>query len=427
MNRQSDRLPQGWKWVRLGDVCQIIRGVVFKKAQAKSIPAARHLPVLRAGNIADKLRTDDDLVWIPEELVAPAQKLKLGDIAMCISSGSASVVGKTAMLRSDWNGTIGGFCAIIRAESEQTGQFLGYWFRSHQFLAWRDSQARGSNIQNLRTRELSKYKVPLPPLSEQKRIADLLNQQMAYVEKARKAAEEMLEAAQALPGAFLRQAFPYNLSRDQVGTSNTDNRYFPMVPLGEVAELIRGITFRKSDQLEQATEDSLPIATTKAAQESGIIEDALYHIPRSLLKDERKLLRPGDILISTANSLRLVGRTTHVQDINRPISFGAFMTVIRSNAKILDTYLIHCLRTEFAYDFFSRNATTTTNISNLNFRKLAALRIPLPPLTEQQRIAALLNQQMAYVETVRMSAREQLDAINALPAALLRRAFAGTL
>ena len=215
----------------------------------------------------------------------------------------------------------------------------------------------------------------------------------------------------------------YNLSRDQVGTSNTDNRYFPMVPLGEVAELIRGITFRKSDQLEQATEDSLPIATTKAAQESGIIEDALYHIPRSLLKDERKLLRPGDILISTANSLRLVGRTTHVQDINRPISFGAFMTVIRSNAKILDTYLIHCLRTEFAYDFFSRNATTTTNISNLNFRKLATLRIPLPPLCEQKRIAALLKEQMAYVEKARQAAEEILEAAQALPGAFLRQAF----
>ena len=196
-----------------------------------------------------------------------------------------------------------------------------------------------------------------------------------------------------------------------------------MVPLGEVAELIRGITFRKSDQLERATEDSLPIATTKAAQESGIIEDALYHIPRSLLKDERKLLRPGDILISTANSLRLVGRTTHVQDINRPISFGAFMTVIRSNAKILDTYLIHCLRTEFAYDFFSRNATTTTNISNLNFRKLATLRIPLPPLCEQQRIAGILNQQMAYVEKARKAAEEMLEEAQALPGAFLRQAF----
>ena len=203
----GDALPAGWKWVKVGDVCQIIRGVVFKKTQAKSIPAARHLPVLRAGNITDKLRTDDDLVWIPEELVSPAQKLKLGDIAMCISSGSASVVGKTAMLRSDWNGTIGGFCAIIRAESEQTGQFLGYWFRSHQFLAWRDSQARGSNIQNLRTRELSKYKIPLPPLTEQKRIAALLNQQMAYVETVRMSAREQLDAINALPAALLRRAF----------------------------------------------------------------------------------------------------------------------------------------------------------------------------------------------------------------------------
>ena len=126
---------------------------------------------------------------------------------MCISSGSASVVGKTAMLRSDWNGTIGGFCAIIRAESEQTGQFLGYWFHSHQFLAWRDSQARGSNIQNLRTRELSKYKVPLPPLPEQKRIAALLNEQMAYVETVRMSAREQLDAINALPAALLRRAF----------------------------------------------------------------------------------------------------------------------------------------------------------------------------------------------------------------------------
>ena len=59
--------------------------------------------------------------------------------------------------------------------------------------------------------------------------------------------------------------------------------------------------------------------------------------------------------------------------------------------------------------------------------KLSKFEICLPPLTEQKRIAALLNEQMAYVETVRMSAREQLDAINALPAALLRRAFAGGL
>jgi type I restriction enzyme M protein len=145
----------------------------------------------------------------------------------------------------------------------------------------------------------------------------------------------------------------------------------------------------------------LPVATTKAAQESGIVEDALYHIPRSLMKDDAKLLRPGDILISTANSLNLLGRTTHVRKVERPISFGAFMSVIRPNGNILDGYLIHCLRTAYAADFFLRNANTTTNISNLNLSTLAQFLIPLPPLEVQKEIVAEIEGYQKVIDGAR--------------------------
>ena len=193
----------------------------------------------------------------------------------------------------------------------------------------------------------------------------------------------------------------YNLSGERYRDPTVGSSSFPMVPLGEVADLVRGITFRKSDQLERATEDSLLVATTKAAQASGIVCDALYHIPRSLLKDDRKLLRPGDVLISTANSLRLLGRTTHVKELNGPIAFGAFMSVIRPNTRILDTYLLQCLRTKFAYDFFIRNANTTTNISNLNLRTLAEYRIPLPPLEVQREIVAEIEGYQKVIDGAR--------------------------
>ena len=189
-----------------------------------------------------------------------------------------------------------------------------------------------------------------------------------------------------------------NLSVERYRIANIGSSDFPMVPLGQVVRFIRGITFRKSDQLERATEDSLPVATTKAAQETGIVEDALYHIPRSLLKDEDKLLKSGDILISTANSLHLLGRTTHVRDINHSMSFGAFMSAIRPKESILDTYLVHCLRSEFAADFFLRNANTTTNISNLNLNTLAKFQIPLPPLPVQKEIVAEIEGYQKVIE-----------------------------
>ncbi len=193
----------------------------------------------------------------------------------------------------------------------------------------------------------------------------------------------------------------FNLSGERYYTAISGSSDYPMVPLGEIAELVRGITFRKADQLEGAPEGSLPVATTKASQESGIVEDALYHVPRSLLKDDRKLLQPGDILISTANSLRLLGRTTHVQEVSHPMSFGAFMSVIRPRAGALDTYLVHCLRTEFAYNFFLRNANTTTNISNLNLKILANLPVPLPPLEVQKEIVTEIKGYQKVIDGAR--------------------------
>jgi type I restriction enzyme S subunit len=58
---------------------------------------------------------------------------------------------------------------------------------------------------------------------------------------------------------------------------------------------------------------------------------------------------------------------------------------------------------------------------------LEGLEIPLPPLPEQQRIAAVLREQTAAVERARAAAEVELEAVEALPAALLRRAFNGEL
>lgn len=165
------------------------------------------------------------------------------------------------------------------------------------------------------------------------------------------------------------------------------NSSYPMVKLGEVCEIIRGITFGKKDQLQEATENSIKVATTKAAQEFGIVEEDLYNIPKDFIKDTSKLLKNGDILISTANSLNLLGRTTYVSNLSYKISFGAFMTLIRGNTEKVNTlYLLHCLKTGQALQYFKNNANTTTNISNLSYSSLSTFKIPLPPLHIQEEI-----------------------------------------
>ena len=100
------------------------------------------------------------------------------------------------------------------------------------------------------------------------------------------------------------------------------------------------------------------------------------------------LIREDDILMSTANSLNLLGRTTYVREVPVPMAFGAFMTLLRPRPTVLGGYLIHCLRTPQAFDFYRQHANTTTNISNLNSSSLANFQIPLPPRDVQREIVA---------------------------------------
>ena len=77
--------------------------------------------------------------------------------------------------------------------------------------------------------------------------------------------------------------------------------------------------------------------------------------------------------------------------------------------------------------FFYEKSSNTTNISNLKVSDLIEFDIPLPPLEEQKRIASELDDKLAGVKLAEASIQQELDTIEAMPAALLRKAFKGEL
>lgn len=190
------------------------------------------------------------------------------------------------------------------------------------------------------------------------------------------------------------------LSFDRYSNKIINQNEFINVKIGDVCQIIRGVTFGKNDQMFQESNDTIRVVTTKAAQENGIVEKDIYFIPKRLVKSEEKKLVAGDILISTANSLNLIGRTTFVREIIKETSFGAFMTLIRvEKKKILPLYLLHILKTNIVLEYFRINAKTTTNISNLSNSAISELEIPLPPIEVQEEIVRELEQYQKDIET----------------------------
>ena len=232
MSWQTAQLSQG--------IADVVRGVTFSQGDAAHESRDGFLPVLRAGNIGERLETERDLVWIPKHLVSDRQRLRKDDIVMCTSSGSALVVGKTAIAEGDFDGSWGAFNAVLRPTSAVVPRFLYYWLQSGEFKTWRDRQAKGANIQNIRHSDLSNLAVPLPAKSEQSRIVELLDE----VDRLRSLRREAdAKAARILPSLFLKM----------FGDPATNPKGLPKNPLRNLIKVRSGEFLSAKDMAQDGT------------------------------------------------------------------------------------------------------------------------------------------------------------------------------
>lgn len=135
-------------------------------------------------------------------------------------------------------------------------------------------------------------------------------------------------------------------------------------------------------------------------------------------------LEPGDVLFNNTNSTDLVGKTALFEGHNEPVVFSNHFTRLRVVPdKLSPAFLAFWLQEQWQRCVFENICNRWIGQSAV----LLSLEIPLVPLEEQKRIAAILSEQMDAVEKTREALQEQFEALNALPAALLRRAFSGEL
>ena len=178
-------------FARVADIAQQIRGVTYAKEDATSNPRPGYLPVLRAGNIADDSLVFEDLVFVPAERVASTQKIRRNDVVIAASSGSLDVVGKAARALSDFEGGFGAFCKVLRPGPGIDPAYFAHFFRTREYRQRVSALAAGANINNLRNEHLDEFRIPLPPIPEQRRIAEILDKADALRAKRRTALAQL--------------------------------------------------------------------------------------------------------------------------------------------------------------------------------------------------------------------------------------------
>lgn len=196
--------------------------------------------------------------------------------------------------------------------------------------------------------------------------------------------------------------------------------------LGKVCTFERGITFPASAKEFIPSNEVIPCIRTANVQENLEIEDLIY-VNKSYMKgNEAKLVKQNDIIMSSANSRELVGKTCFVKHVLDPMTFGGFVLNIRAK-NIHSKFLFYMLRFEFLSGNFMGESTQTTNIANINTTKLSNYSFPLPPLEEQQRIVERIESLFSKLDEAKEKAQMALDSFECRKVAILHKAFTGEL
>ncbi|MEY4978052.1 MAG: hypothetical protein RLZZ352_322 [Pseudomonadota bacterium] len=178
------------------------------------------------------------------------------------------------------------------------------------------------------------------------------------------------------------------------------------VALGDVIDIVRGITFPATQKTREAAPGRIACLRTSNVQH--VIEwDDLLFVDRTFMGRDDQLIQHHDIVMSMANSRELVGKVALIEHIpHAEVTFGGFLGVLRPR-KIDPRFAMAVLRTPHARSQLIDSSSQTTNIANVSLAKLRPLPFPLPPEREQARIATRVEELMRVCDALEATGQRQ--------------------
>jgi type I restriction enzyme, S subunit len=461
-NIDSVKLPVGWTIACLGDVVEIIRGITFPGSEKSRLPEPGRIACLRTTNVQDQIDWDD-MLYIGEKFVSREnQLLKPKDIVMSMAN-SRELVGKVALVNAvSEKTTFGGFLGVLRTSSINP-DFLMIFLRAPSTRASLiESSIQTTNIANISLAKLNPLVFAIPPLAEQSRIANKVNELMSICDQLETLSIDSASHHQNIVRAFLSRLTisseslkesTDNLrlvldSLDELIISEAsiesfkeavfqlaimgklvnqdENEPSASVLLGEINEDKRhavnsGRIDGKSDPVSQS---ELPFSLpdnwcwVRLADVSGYIQYG-FNDSANPTNKEPLLLRITDIQDDQVNWNSVPGCNASIQDVQNYVLRNGDIVIARTGGTIGKSYLVRGLNgvaifasylirigsipkisPEYKKIFFSSplywqqliSSSMGTGQPNVNGTALKKLLFPLPPLGEQHRIVAKVNQ-----------------------------------
>ena len=342
------------KKIRLGDVATYVNGYAFKPSDR----GEKGLPIIRiqdlTGNAYDIGFYDGDY---PKRV-----EINNGDILISWSASLGVYVwdqGKALLNQHIFK--------VVFDKADINKYYFVYAVKYNLNLM--ELKAHGATMKHIVKKDFDNTLIPYPSLQEQEKIAFSLSKVSQIIDQRQQELDKLDELVKA---RFV----------EMFGDAKLNPNGYPIKALSEISVYWNGLTYKPEDVSEKGT----IVLRSSNIQNSRLDFDDVVRVSCKI--GEKKFVQENDVLMCSRNgSARLVGKVALIKEIIEPMSFGAFMMIIRSQYY---PYLLTYFQMPAFREQIATGATTTINQITTNM--LNKVKLPVPNVDTINQFANFVKQ-----------------------------------
>jgi type I restriction enzyme, S subunit len=295
----------------------------------------------------------------------------------------------------------------IKPKDNVDVSYLFYWFRHNKALI--QNTANNAVVPILNNKTLEQIKIPMPPLDEQQKIAEILD----AADSLRQKDQQLVERYTALSQSLFLEMF---------GDPVTNPMGWKAVLLEEISDIASGVT--KGRKLTSDEVIDIPYMRVANVQDGYLDLNEIKYIPGSKVDLEKYILKNGDLLLTEGGDPDKLGRgAVWNGEIKNCIHQNHIFRVRLTSQSHIPLYLSKLCGSEYGKRYFIKSGKQTTGIASINKTQLRRFPVLCPPIVLQNQFA----ERIQLIEAQKQQAQRSLEKSEALFNSLLQRAFTGEL
>jgi type I restriction enzyme, S subunit len=400
-------LPPGWELRRLDDIADVRLG---RQRSPKNHSGTQMRPYLRAANVdwtGLTLSDVKEMNFTDDEMAI--YRLQPGDIVLGEASGSPGEVGKPGL----WTGEIAD-CAFqntlirVRSRGPDPRYLLQYFRHLARSRAFAD-ESRGVGIHHIGRAKLAAWLIPVPPLDEQRRIVDILDDHLSRLD----AAARGLHLCEARLGALEQSVLSGAYRSGEV------------VPLGEVTSIQGGI---QKQPKRAPRSNAYPFLRVANVTSRGLNLADVHSVELFVGELGKLRLRTGDLLVVEGNgSANQIGRAALWDGSIEDCVHQNHLIRVRALPGLLPAFLEAVWNSPQNRGRLTDLASSSSGLHTLTVAKLKSLAIPVPDSGRQQDVIQLTVEARLARNRIEVAIARGIVRTDQLRRSLRHAAFSGRL